>query len=257
MAERERRPEREHRTERERPSARERITTPHDPLTSLVLTIPVFVVYHLGILFMDLRNGADLVTGLALRVLDYGVEAYVALTLGVAVGIAAVAWALRGAGATLRASTLVPILVESCVWALVAMIGVGWATQELFANAALAPLQLGPRALGPLEKLVMACGAGFHEELLFRVVLFGGIAWVMRRFWIPAIVAVPVAAVVSSLAFSAVHYVGALGDSFTLVSFTFRALMGLFLAFLFKARGFAVAVYTHVIYDLLVFFVFG
>ena len=34
------------------------LTTPYDPLTSLVLTIPVFLVYHLGILLVDMRNGA-------------------------------------------------------------------------------------------------------------------------------------------------------------------------------------------------------
>ena len=67
-----------------------------------------------------------------------------------------------------------------------------------------------------------------------------------RAEWIAA----PIAAVV----FSAAHYVGALGDQFTLASFTFRALAGLWFTLVYRFRGFAVAVYTHTLYDLFVFF---
>ena len=41
----------------------------HDPLTSLVLTVPVFLIYHLGILLIDIKNGVDLVSTLTFAVL--------------------------------------------------------------------------------------------------------------------------------------------------------------------------------------------
>jgi primosomal protein N' (replication factor Y) len=64
---------------------------------------------------------------------------------------------------------------ESVVLAVVMLFTVGWATQQIF------DAQTGPHAMGPLEKLVMACGAGFHEELMFRVVLFAGGALALER----------------------------------------------------------------------------
>lgn len=245
-----------------------RLLEPHDPLTSLVLTMPVFLVYHLGILLTDLRNGADLVTGLMVQLLDRSLLGYVALTLAVAVGIVL-------AGRRLRAShhvelrALGPVLAESSVWSVVLLVSVGWLTAQLLGAAWGMPLdaghavtgellQIGPRTLGPLERVVMASGAGFHEELVFRVLLFGGGAAALERWArLSAWKAGLAAALGSALLFSAVHYVGALGDAFSLSSFTFRFFMGLAFAALYRYRGLAVAVYTHTIYDLLVFFVLG
>jgi membrane protease YdiL (CAAX protease family) len=130
---------------------------------------------------------------------------------------------------------------------------VGWATARIVPHA-WATLQLGGRPLGPLERLVMSAGAGFYEELVFRVGLFGGLAHLFTRRGVPALRAGLAAAAVSALLFSAVHYVGALGDSFSLGSFVFRALSGLYLAALYRFRGFAVAVYAHALYDVGVFF---
>jgi hypothetical protein len=236
------------------------LTTPYDPLTGLVLTIPIFLVYHLGILFVDLRNGADLVTAAMLRVLDRSVYAYVGITVAVAIGLFVAGRMLRKGHHTIDRGALVRVISESAIWAALMMLVVGGVVARIFHGAIvsgdiLAPaLQIGGMTLGPLDRVVMAAGAGFHEELLFRVALFGGGAWLIaqatkdetRAEWIAA----PIAAVV----FSAAHYVGALGDHFTLASFTFRALAGLWFTLVYRFRGFAVAVYTHTLYDLFVFF---
>jgi hypothetical protein len=113
----------------------------------------------------------------------------------------------------------------------------------------------------------MSAGAGFHEEVIFRVALFGGGAYALHTWALPLagfprgkeseLRAGLIAAFTSSLLFSLVHYLGSLGDAFSLSSFVFRFLMGLCFVALFRFRGFAVVVYTHTIYDLLVFFVFG
>jgi hypothetical protein len=225
----------------------------HDPLTSLLLTIPVFLAYHLGILLIDLRNGVDLVSGLTFSLLEHSLPAYLAVTLGYALAIALAVYWLRRRG-SIRPAELFPVLGESTVLAVLMTLLVGWATTQLF------DWQVGPRAMGPLEKLVMAAGAGFHEELVFRAGLFAGGTWLVRRAAslrggaAPEWKAALLVGVVSSLLFSAIHYVGPFGDPFSLVSFTFRALAGGYLALVYRYRGFAVAVYTHAIYDVIVFF---
>jgi hypothetical protein len=49
--------------------------------------------------------------------------------------------------------------------------------------------------------------------------------------------------------FSAAHYVGAYGDPFTLDSFTFRFIAGLFFSALYVVRGFGITAWTHALYD--------
>jgi hypothetical protein len=56
----------------------------------------------------------------------------------------------------------------------------------------------------------------------------------------------------TSLLFSAAHYIGPLGDAFELYSFAFRALAGIFFATLFVVRGFGIAAGAHAAYDMLV-----
>jgi membrane protease YdiL (CAAX protease family) len=223
----------------------------HDPLTSIVLVVPLFLIYHLGILAMDIRNGADLFTEATLRLLQESLWGYIGVTVVIAAGLVGAAWVMRKrTGAEIHPRALVPVIGESLIWAIVMTFVVGWATAQLTS------IQQGPAPMGPLEKLVMACGAGLHEEIVFRAGLFAGGTWILTRFakweaWKSAIVA----GVVSSLVFSAFHYIGPLSDPLHLGSFTFRALAGGFLAAIYRFRGFAVAVYTHALYDVLVFFV--
>ena len=226
-----------------------------DPLTDLVLVVPIFLIYHLGILAISLRNGVDFVSGIFLQLLDQSVAAYVAVTLAIALGLVAVGAVLRRKN-RLEAGALKHVLVESGLLALLMLVLVGWATTQLMASMDVA-LQVGGRQMGPLAKIVMAAGAGFHEELVFRVILFLGAAKLPERIGWGPWPAAGVSLLASSAIFAAVHYIGPLGDSFTAISFVFRFLAGAYLAAVFYFRGFSVAVYTHTIYDILVFFVFG
>lgn len=220
----------------------------HDALTSLVLTIPVFLAYHLGIVLIDRRNGVDLVTTLTLQLLSSSVWAYVGVTLGYAAALVLAALAMKR-GHTVRPRALWPVLAESTLWSVAMAVSVGWAVRQLV------DAQTGPPPLGVLDRMVMAAGAGFHEELVFRAGLFGGGAWLLQRGGLlrraPAFVW---AALASAIVFAAMHHLGPYGDTFTWVRGAFRVLAGLFLTLIYALRGFAVAVYTHTIYDLWVFF---
>src|SRR5207249_1215221 len=107
-------------------------------------------------------------------------------------------------------------------------------------------LQPGPGATGLFSGIVMSRGAGFYEEIAFRVGLFGVGAGVLRRIIVPGPwrwALVCGWALVGALAFSAWHYVGPLGDHPDVASFVFRAVCGLVLTVIYVTRGFAPAVW--------------
>ena len=107
---------------------------------------------------------------------------------------------------------------------------------------------------GRFSALVMSLGAGFYEEIAFRVVLFGlGLRLILgliggltraKRLLIGVAWALTIAFV-----FSGWHYVGDLGEPFELRSFVFRSVCGLAFTAIYTFRGFAPAVWTHTIYD--------
>jgi len=110
----------------------------------------------------------------------------------------------------------------------------------------------------------MSLGAGFYEELTYRVILFGLgsklLVWILLRqkvsvaqgfgFNVKAASITIAWALFCAAIFSGVHYVGALGDPFELKSFVFRFVLGFLLTIIYSLRGFAAAVWAHAFYDI-------
>jgi membrane protease YdiL (CAAX protease family) len=98
------------------------------------------------------------------------------------------------------------------------------------------------------DSLISALGAGVHEEIVFRLGLFAGLASLLRdqRF------ALPFALVVSSLLFACAHHLGPHGEAFTMHVFAYRTLAGCAFGAIFWYRSLAHAVYAHTLYDLVV-----
>lgn len=225
------------------------VRTRHDPLTSLLLITPVFLLYHLGVLFTPMRNGVDFITDLLNRVAELNTAAYVGLTIGIAACIGVAVYVLRRRG-TIQPFTIAPVLVESALWAVVVWLVAGWGTAHVVSG------QTGPRPMNLFTTIVMCAGAGFHEELVFRVGLFAGGAFLLTKMTsLGKAPSMWVMACVSAVLFSLSHYIGEFGDAFHVSSFVFRVIMGFMFAGLYRFRGLAVAVYTHVFYDLLYFFI--
>ena len=84
---------------------------------------------------------------------------------------------------------------------------------------------------------------------LFSGHSFGGLFALAKKHTDPA-PAAAIAVLISSALFSCAHYLGS--EPFHIVSFTYRFLAGMLFCALFWFRGFAVAVYTHTIYDIYV-----
>ena len=142
------------------------------------------------------------------------------------------------------------IIGESAIYAVVLAFLVSMVVGMIFAAAPTA--QMAEQGLA--MKLALSIGAGLYEELLFRVVLVGGMFAALQMFISEnnRTLAYVIAAVIGALIFSWVHYIGALGDPFTLSSFTFRFLFGLALNVVFLVRGFGVAAWTHALYDVMI-----
>jgi len=99
-------------------------------------------------------------------------------------------------------------------------------------------------------RLMLSVGAGLYEELLFRVVLVAGLAWIARVLfgWRDTPAAIW-AVLLGAAIFSLVHYIGPYGDPVTLYSFVFRMIAGMFFSALYLVRGFGVTAWTHALYD--------
>jgi membrane protease YdiL (CAAX protease family) len=165
----------------------------------------------------------------------------------------------RDGGGTLKPGYFGMMLVESVIYAFF----FGYAVNQIIAALMPGLLQLqipgaGNASPSPLFKLFMALGAGIYEELLFRVIVMGGLAMLLiKGFRTGSVLGWSIAALFSSFVFSLIHYVGPYGDPFSLQSFTFRFIAGALLAALYGLRGFGVAVWTHALYDVLVMFLGG
>jgi hypothetical protein len=226
-------------------------------LGELALTLPVFVVYQLGVVFLKVRNAADVVTAQLLAAANGDRTTYLEITVGAA-ALLFLVFAILGRGEVLRVRKLVQIVIEGAAYAIAMGSATSWVVGRLFAGAARGP------ATDPFTALVMSLGAGFYEEFAFRVLLFGigakVLVWLFARQTVSllgtapplgfrAVVVMLVWAVASAAVFSGMHYVGALGDAFDGRSFVARAVLGLALTLVYSMRGFAAAVWTHALYD--------
>lgn len=215
-----------------------------DAWTDLGLTLPIFVAYHLGVAFLPVRNAADPVTAELRALANHSILLYAGLTLGVGVAFVVVL-AMLGKREAIQKKKFLFIALEGALYAfLMRFIGA-----YVVGALRLAP----PGGGGVFTSAIMALGAGFYEEIAFRVGLFGVGALVIKKLFgtgARAIVLMIVWALIESVAFSAWHYVGALSDPFHLQSFVFRAVCGLVLTAIFALRGFAPAVWTHALYDI-------
>ena len=221
------------------------------PRYSLTFAFPLLVAYEVLAFVLShhaltgVRNGADVLLKSVFVLLGgrYGLIVFGALLVGT--GAVLVVHDRRRAG-PLRWRVFAFMALESLVYALAFGIVVGTLTGLLLGLAS------GPSSVGAAAQLMISLGAGIYEELLFRVLLVGGLAWMARRlFHWSAGAAGVLATILGALVFSAFHYIGPYGDRLELASFTFRALAGLLFSALYLLRGFGITAWTHALYDVM------
>jgi uncharacterized membrane-anchored protein YitT (DUF2179 family) len=217
-----------------------------DPLTSAILVFPLLLVYQLGILNGRGQNGVDFVTKALVDIARRDATNYLVILAGMLLAYAAVVVLLRHRG-RFDPRAFLPMLLESTLYALV------MGSLILFVMRRFADFVpgLAVGAHGTMDVVVISAGAGLHEELVFRVFLMGGGAWLLSGIMSPGR-AWTCALILSALLFSLAHHVGPSGEAFTFAAFTYRVLAGVFFGLVYQVRGFAVAVWTHALYDVYV-----
>jgi membrane protease YdiL (CAAX protease family) len=233
----------------------------HDPrnlLTSLILVFPLFLIYQVGVLFtLPMLNGADFLTVFLFRNLGLTTSAYLGYTALVAMAFVVAVILLRrrqhfDAGLVWR------VFLESAIYALTMGSLIVFVMTRVFGvSPRLGGGELGGVASqGFVTRLVMSVGAGVYEEAVFRLGILAGLTALLERgLGLRRTLAALVGLTLSSLLFSAMHHIPPYGDAFAVGVFTFRVLAGACFGLLFWFRGFAVAVYTHALYDLYVLLV--
>jgi len=215
------------------------------PLTSLVFTLPLVLAYEGGVLLLGRsspRNGADVWLRHLLDATGFG--SYFLLPLLMLLGL--LAWHHFEHDRWRFSPTVLLGMLAECLLLSLLLVGLARLQNHLW------PLEIADGRQGIFARLVGFCGAGLYEEVLFRLLLLPVVAWVCQRAGIGSAAACFYSVLLTSLLFSAAHYVGPMGDTFAFYSFTFRVMAGVFFATLFVLRGFGIAAGTHAAYDMLV-----
>ncbi len=211
----------------------------------LALTLPIFIAYHLGVVFLNIRNASDVVTGVFMQLAEGNKGVYLLITLGVGVVFATI-FGILGRGQAFRVTKFVQIAIEGVVYAFLMRAVGAYVVGHMFA---------GKVTIHGFPGFIMSLGAGFYEELTYRFLLFGVGAYLIRTLLFTVRGSIRGAittwgwAFVCAGIFSAMHYLGPMGDPFELKSFVFRWVLGMTLTVIFVFRGFAAAVWAHAFYD--------
>ncbi|HEU4988601.1 MAG: CPBP family intramembrane metalloprotease [Gemmatimonadota bacterium] len=233
-------------------------TASRSPRYSLLFALPLLLFYEALVIARpahvrggEIRNGADVM----LRELAYALMGpWGPVALMAAVMLVCVVLVRRDLkrGGGLHAGTFALMFAESAVLSVAFGLVVGTATAELLGQLHALSMGTGPiQQMDVTTRLMLSVGAGLYEELLFRVLLVGGLAFTARTvLGMSRLTAGIGATILGALAFSAFHYVGAYGEPFQLQSFVFRAISGVALSALYLTRGFGITAWTHALYDI-------
>jgi membrane protease YdiL (CAAX protease family) len=225
------------------------------PLAGLFFAGPLLLIYEAGVILLGPsapRNGIDTLLREQLKVLGFRpqVDYFLlpALTVGILLGLHYISrqpWQVSR-------KVLVGMGGESLVLAVA--LWLSWGLYRFFMYAIPQSMGLDVAArnvvnwLGTLNSYF---GAGIYEELFFRMILLNLV--VVMLAWLRAgrRASLISGVVLSSVLFSAAHYVGPYGDKLEWLTFCFRFLAGAFFALLYLYRGFGIAAGTHALYDVL------
>ncbi|MFC1806285.1 lysostaphin resistance A-like protein [Planctomycetota bacterium] len=216
-----------------------------DFATGFLFIVPLLVVYEVGVVVLrsQVINWAHGLIRTVLHVFGWAEP----VLFGGIIAILVVVCLARAERFRIDVELLGLMLVESIVYASVLGLLCSFITRHMLAMSA------GGGGGSLLHEILLSIGAGVYEEILFRVALFGGMCWALKK-WTgmrprPAALT---SIVVSSLLFSACHHIGPYGDPWQLDVLVYRFWMGVAFAAIYRYRGLGIVVYTHAIYDIIV-----
>jgi hypothetical protein len=221
------------------------------PWVSLLFLSPFLAFYTAGLVWVrpDLASAADLLLRRGLEFL--GVSGATAPPLVILVVF--LVWHLAARDPwRFRPAILAGMALETALWVvpLIAMDGLLRATGAIRA-AAMAIGGAGAGGPAWLTAAMTSIGTGIYEELLFRLVLVGGLLLLCRRVLrLKGNGAIVAGVLIAAAIFAGAHTLHAPRE-FEWTTFLFRTGAGVYLSYLFATRGFGIAAGVHVVYNLL------
>jgi len=217
------------------------------PLYSFIITLPIFLIYELGIFWMRniefnyIQNGADVLIEQIILKLGFDVI-YVSSIIFLFILLIIIYYQKRHFNSlSISRSYLGVMFLESMVYASILFFLMGnlylmdVSTNDIYCN------------------MILSLGAGIYEELIFRVLsIYISYQSIKFLFRLGKFSANFYAVILSAILFSLFHFIGA--ESFNQEAFAIRFIAGIFLASLYVQRGFGITAITHSFYDIFVIF---
>lgn len=225
------------------------LTVSKSPLYSFIFTLPLFLLYEVGIFLISsrdidqLRNGADVLMRQVLE--SFGI------------------YGMYGFGGTFLIGFLIAFIrqkknlrtseIESRFLLIMFFESIIWATLLVIMMIKIPTFLSLSNEDHLIQQVVLAIGAGIYEEFVFRVLLISGLAILFGLIfnW-GEFGKTFLSVIISSAIFSIFHFFGSYGDTFSFPLFFVRFFAGIFLAMIYIFRGFGITAYAHSIYDLFV-----
>ena len=219
------------------------------PLYSFLFTIPLFLIYEIGIFLTSsddmfvLRNGADALMRQILATFGITGLYWIGVIFFIGFIITFILQRKYWEQTQIHSDYFLLMMVESVVWSVLIYF--------LMTNVYL--LLMNPTGSMLVQQVTLAVGAGIYEEFLFRVLLIAGISVILgfifqwsdkSRNWAAMVIAAGI--------FSSFHFIGEYGDFFSFNIFMIRFLAGIALGTLYFLRGFGITAWSHAVYDLIV-----
>ena len=209
---------------------------------SLLVTLPLFIIYEIGIFFLfqaDIafsKNGADVLIEEFIKML--GLNGYYAASSIFIIVLFFVLFSQRKNFKTFDISIkyISIMIIESLLYAgfLLLVLQNIYLIQGLTTNV--------------INNIILSIGAGLYEELIFRFLLL----FILTKSFSFIFKTNESSSLILSIIFSSFHYIGI--ESFTPLSFTLRFIAGVYLSLIYINRGFGIVALTHAFYDLFVIF---
>ena len=214
---------------------------------SLIVTLPLFIIYEIGIFFLfqaDItfsKNGADVLIEEFIKML--GLNGYYVASSIFIIALFFVLFSQRKNYKTFDISIryILIMILESLFYAGILFL----VLQNIYLIQGL--------TTNVINNIILSIGAGLYEELIFRFLLIfiftKSFSFIFKTNEFSSLI---LSIFFSSILFSSFHYIGI--ELFTPLSFTLRFIAGVYLSLIYINRGFGIVVLTHAFYDLFVIF---
>jgi hypothetical protein len=223
------------------------------PLVSFAITIPLLLLYNFGLMMPGFNemNRADFLTTFILQ--HVGLKGFLWVNAGLLL-LSFVALAFSMIKKLFSFKYWALLIIEGIFYGILLGLSAGYLTSHVLS------MSLGSEGhrYTKMQALCVASGAGYWEELVFRVICVGSFLFLSSKLFPEAtrtaklkrLVVVVLAVATSSVAFSLAHFIEA--ETFQTYPFVYRTLAGVVFSLIYLLRGFGVVAYTHFLYDLFV-----